>query len=235
VAATRPHAKPDTLYTADAGYHSEANLKALAEQYIDALIADNGMRQRDDRFKDQARHKAKPAPLHDKSKSKANAAKPAKPGQRYKPGDFIWNIAEGTCLCPAGKTLYQNGANCQINGRRFTKFTGAQRDCGPCTHRDKCLRHPDKTPVRQVCFSRGKVDPAAESFTDKMKRAIDSEDGKRRYGQRFATVEPVFGNLRHNKQLNRFTLRGQQKVDAQWKLYCLVHNIEKLAHHGYGQ
>jgi hypothetical protein len=21
-------------------------------------------------------------------------------------------------------------------------------------------------------------------------------------------------------------------VDTQWKLYCLVHNIEKLAHHG---
>ena len=30
-------------------------------------------------------------------------------------------------------------------------------------------------------------------------------------------------------------IRGRQKVDTQWKLYCLVHNIEKLAHHGYGQ
>ena len=54
-------------------------------------------------------------------------------------------------------------------------------------------------------------------------------------GGRFATVEPVFGNLRHNKRLARFTLRGRTKVDAQWKLYCLVHNIEKLAHHGYAQ
>jgi len=68
-----------------------------------------------------------------------------------------------------------------------------------------------------------------------MKRAIDSEEGRARYGQRFATVEPVFGNIRHNKRLDRFTLRGRQKVDIQWKLYCLVHNIEKLAHHGYGQ
>ena len=48
-------------------------------------------------------------------------------------------------------------------------------------------------------------------------------------------AEPVFGNLRHNKRLDRFTLRGQKKVDAQWKLYCMVHNIEKLAHHGYAQ
>jgi hypothetical protein len=46
-------------------------------------------------------------------------------------------------------------------------------------------------------------------------------------------VEPVLGNLRYNKRLDRFTLRGQRKVDAQWKLYCLVHNIEKLANNGY--
>ena len=42
-------------------------------------------------------------------------------------------------------------------------------------------------------------------------------------------VEPVFGNLRHNKRLNRFTLRGLNKVGTQWRLFCLVHNIEKLA------
>jgi len=37
-----------------------------------------------------------------------------------------------------------------------------------------------------------------------------------------------------NKRLDRFTLRGQRKVDTQWQLYCLVHNIERLAHNGYG-
>jgi len=51
------------------------------------------------------------------------------------------------------------------------------------------------------------------------------------YNQRIAIVEPVFGNLK-NKGMNRFTLRGQQKVDAQWKLFTLVHNIEKIAHCG---
>ena len=53
--------------------------------------------------------------------------------------------------------------------------------------------------------------------------------------RRFATLEPVFGNIRNHKRLNRFSLRGRAKVDSQWELYCLVHNIEKLAHHGYGQ
>ncbi len=50
---------------------------------------------------------------------------------------------------------------------------------------------------------------------------------------RFATVEPVFGDLRHNKRLARFTLRGRERVDGQWKLYCLAHNVETIGHHGY--
>jgi hypothetical protein len=39
--------------------------------------------------------------------------------------------------------------------------------------------------------------------------------------RRFATVEPVFGNLRYNKRLSRFTLRGKAKVDGQFKLYAM--------------
>jgi len=44
-----------------------------------------------------------------------------------------------------------------------------------------------------------------------MKRKIDSPERRILYGQRFATVEPVFSDLRHNKQLTRFTLRGRRK------------------------
>ena len=66
-----------------------------------------------------------------------------------------------------------------------------------------------------------------------MKIKIDSGTGKRMIAARFATVEPVFGNLRHDKRVTRFTLRGRAKVEGQWKLYCMVNNIEKLAHHGY--
>ena len=42
------------------------------------------------------------------------------------------------------------------------------------------------------------------------------------------TVESIFANIRHHKRMNRFTLRGQVKVAAQWRLYCLVHHIEKI-------
>ena len=66
-----------------------------------------------------------------------------------------------------------------------------------------------------------------------MRQAIDSPHGRQRYSQRIATVEPVFANIRHHKRLSRFTHRGKAKVGTPWQLYCLVHNIEKLARNGY--
>lgn len=215
-----------TLITADAGYHSEANLKQLHEQSIPALIADGLMRKRDPRLADQGKHQARPHPLHDK--------RPPKPKGKFQPKDFNYDPQANTCICPAGKSLYSNGNHCTANGRTHHKFQGSHSVCGPCDLRTRCLRHPDKTPTRQVAFFHTQQ-ASPLPYTERMKQAIDSPDGRRRYGQRMATVEPVFGNLRYNKKLDRFTLRGQDKVNTQWHLFCLVHNIEKLAHHGYGQ
>jgi transposase len=230
VEAAAPLCTPDTLITADAGYHSDANLKALAGQDRPALIADNQMRQRDERFKDQAKYKAQPDPLYDK-------AHPKKSAGHYRPKDFDYDADAGTCRCPAGKLLYQNGSNCNHNGHLAVKFQGALRDCGPCTRcATRVCGNPadDEDPAGQLLLRQG-IGYRKLNYIELMKRAIDSERGRRVYGGRFATVEPVFANIRHNKGLNRFTLRGQRKVDTQWKLFCLVHNIEKLAHHGYAQ
>ena len=228
VEALDPIATPQTCLVVDAGYHSKHNVETLAQQQRPAYICDNQYRQRDPRYADQAKHRAKPDPLHDKSANK--------PGKRklYRPVDFQLAEDNSHCLCPAGKRLYRNGGDCTINGQRVIKFAGAQRDCLACTQRAQCLRTPDTTPIRQVAFFLGKRD-AIESAVEQMKARIDSETGKQMIAARFATVEPVFGNLRANKQLTRFTLRGQKKVDGQWKLMCLMHNIEKLAHHGYAQ
>jgi len=228
VAAMKDVLAENSLITADAGYHSEANLKALAGMKVDALIADNGMRSRDERFSTQDRHKQAPDPLYDKSNTEKKAT-------TYQPSDFTYDAQARTCVCPAGKSLYSHGSNCLTNGYVSIRFQGAQRDCVPCSHRDRCLRTPAKTKTRQVAFFQGKAVNTPESHTERMKKRIDSPEGRVLYGQRFATVEPVFGNLRYNKGLDRFTLRGKTKVDAQWKLFCLVHNIEKLAHHGYAQ
>ena len=227
VKATAALRTPETVMTADAGYHSEANLKALAETSVDAYIPDNGYRKRDERYADQAIHSAKSDPLWNKVKTPGTVP-------RFTPRDFQLAEDRTHCACPAGKRLYGNGSNCTFNGFAAIKFRGAEKDCLPCTRRHECLRTPEKTKTRQVAFFQGKR-LGHTSFTDRMKTRIDSETGRHMITRRFATVEPVFGNLRGNKHLCRFSLRGQQKVDEQWKLYCLMHNIEKLAHHGYGR
>jgi transposase len=217
-----------TIVTADAGYHSEANLQALHDAGVPALIADGLMRRRDERFAEQGRYKALPDPLYDKAAT--NQPSDAK----FLPSDFAYELATNTCICPAGKKLYSTGSNCSTHGRRHHKFQGAKRDCVPCHLRDRCLRYPERTQTRQVAFF-DKNQSSPSRYTERMKRAIDSPRGRALYGRRIAIVEPVFANLRHNKRLDRFTLRTQPKVNTQWNLYCLVHNIEKLAHHGYGR
>ena len=119
--------------------------------------------------------------------------------------------ATNTCVCPVGQRLYSNDAHCQGQGREHHKFTGAKASCVPCGLRKRCLRTPERTAVRQVAMLVKRA-PAHQSAIEVMKAAIDSTRGRRLYSQRIATVEPVFANLRHNKRLNRFTLRGRAKV-----------------------
>lgn len=220
---------PNTIITADSGYYSEANLKQLEAHRMEAFIPDNGYRQRDPRYQGREQHKAKPDALWDKSE-KANK-KPI----LFRPRDFQVAKDLTHCICPAGKRLYRNGANCNIGGRKAIKFTGTIRDCKKCPKRAQCLRHPQRTIVRQVAIFVGKHASAEEKASDRMKRKIDSERAREMITRRFATVEPVFGNVRSNKKMDHFTLRGRDKVDGQWKLYCVVQNIEKLAHHGYAR
>lgn len=212
---------PTTLITADAGYHSEANLAALAARGIDALIADNQMRRRDERCAEQGKHTGKPDPLFDKS------CKP-KAGSVFTSADFKVADDESHAICPAGKRMHRNGRDCSIGGYTAIKFRAPIEACTGCPLRPRCLRKPETTQARQVAVLTRKH-PA--THTQAMRQRIDSEQGREQYGQRFATVEPVFGNVRYNKRLGRFTLRGQCKVDGQWKLFSLVHNIEKLANY----
>ena len=79
---------------------------------------------------------------------------------------------------------------------------------------------------RQVSFLN--TEQEKTSYLDLMKQKIDSTEGRRIYSKRMWVIEPVIGNITSNKRLNRISLRGETKATAQWLLYCMVHNIEKL-------
>jgi hypothetical protein len=85
-----------------------------------------------------------------------------------------------------------------------------------------------------VYFFEGRAKRAPETYTQKMKRKIDSVFGRFIYSWRLATAEPVFANITRSRGLDRFTLRGRRKVNTQWLLYCMVHNIGKVHRYASG-
>ena len=226
---SQPYREEHTLITADAGYHSDANVQQLMQQNIPAMIADNQMRQRDERLQGQGKHKPKDDVLYDKQPTGR-----AKTIKLFGPQDFCFND-DNTYTCPAGNALRSKGSIYTMgNGLRRQDFVARGQDCVHCPLRAKCLRHPDKTKARKVVrYHARQINPMDASLL--MRAAIDSPRGRQLYSQRIGTVEPVFGNIRHNKRLNRLNHRGHSKVNTQWNLYCMVHNIEKLAKTGLGQ
>jgi transposase len=213
--------------TADAGFHTEANMKMLSEKNIDGYVADNLLRKRDPRFADRDKYKKR----HRKERAKKKVR-----SSLFTVKDFTFAEDKSHCICPAGKRLHRNGANVRVgNGNyRAIKFRGAKSVCGACNLRAKCLKYPDRSETRQVHLFLGRTNKGQQSYTQKMKQKIDSDHGRMIYSERIGTVEPVFAHMRHAIGLNRFTLRGDQKVNIQWKLFSIVHNMLKIHRYGPG-
>ena len=66
---------------------------------------------------------------------------------------------------------------------------------------------------------------------DWMRTVLKSEQGGQRYRKRRQTVEPLFGNTKHNKGVTRFLRRGRVKVRTEWRLLMMTQNLAKLYRH----
>jgi len=215
--------KEDVVVTADTGFANEDNMKYVHEENINAYIPDNQFRSRDPRFID---HKKKHPR---KSRAKKGAVK------TFSAEAFRFDPESMTCICPNGESLSSRGIIKDTNANQSARFEGRLTQCRNCPLKHQCMKNPKsadhrKGAGRQVSFQLHKHnDP---THTDWMKERVDSDKGKQFYSHRMSVVEPVFGNLESNKNLTRFTLRGLKKVNAQWKLFCLIQNIEKLANYG---
>lgn len=202
----------ESKVAADAGFHSKAAIKHCDDAGIDAYIADGNFRKRDPRYVDKPRHH----PV-------------ARQAKYFAPKDFDYDPADDTCHCPAGNVMYKRLESVQ-DGQHFVTFTGYLDDCRACSLQTRCMRKQPKKTGRQVRIL--KVQDADDNTLERMKRKIDSPTGRYIYERRLGIVEPVFGNINTTKRLDRFRHRGKPKVNAQWLMFCLVHNIEKLQRYG---
>jgi transposase len=85
------------------------------------------------------------------------------------------------------------------------------------------IRHTEKP----LAAPRGRI-PKNLSVKDRMKRLLMTKKGKKLYGKRKETVEPVFGQIKEERGFRRFLLRGLEKVRAEWLIICTTHNLLKL-------
>lgn len=218
--------QPDVLeravVTADSGFHSEANMKMLSDKQIDGYVADRYMRQRDPAFQTAKRHKTSVREGTKKSQRKY-----------FGPDDFVFNES-GDLVCPAGRAMWLKDKEVKTaNGFIGSCYMAHVKDCRGCELRAKCLRVAT-TEARQVYKFHAREIPAPkESFTKRMIQKVDSLAGRYLYSRRMGTVEPVFGHIRAALGLNRFTLRGKPKVNGQWNLYAMVHNLMKVQRIGW--
>ena len=194
------------ILVADTNYHSGVNIGKCDEMGLDAYIPDRFFRKRDPRFATRRR-----------------------PRGRFRLEDFRYDEATDQYVCPDGKRLKVAVQRTYADGIVQRRYVADEGDCGRCPFRARCLRAPGgrrrylSVPIRVE----------STNLSQRMAAKVDTELGRTIYPQRIAIAEPVFANIRTHKRLDRFTLRGKVKVNIQWLLYCMVHNIEKILNYGF--
>jgi len=201
-------------FTADSNYHSFNSLTVCKDEKLDAYIPDIQFRKRNERFAHQERFKGG---VHGRQRPDA------KPGI-FTASEFSFDASKQVYLCPQGKELTCHAHN-QVNRyRTYDVYHARVEDCAACPLRSRCLSK--STASRRYLSIQ--VDTEQPNPIDDMKAKIDSEQGKRIYARRLGIVEPVFANICVQKHMNRLTLRSKLKVDIQWMMFALVHNIGKI-------
>lgn len=92
-------------------------------------------------------------------------------------------------------------------------------DCSECERKQECTRAQYRTIS---------LDPR-EYLMQKMRTRLDTEEGKRKYGKRKYLVEPVFGDMKYNRNMRGLLLRGKLKAKGEFLIMCIAHNVKKIA------
>jgi hypothetical protein len=190
----------------DTGYFSEKNLEEAEKRNVDVLIPDQQFRKRDESFNDQKGHGKR----------------------RYIKEDFTYNEKDNTYTCPAGKTLEYKG-HVELNSNSGEKYQAKSIDCKSCPHLKNCVasqggKHPSNFKSARTLYI---SDSKGGKVLEDMRTKIDDPRNRELYGRRMQIIEPCFADIEYCKKMNRFSLRGKQKVTGQWLLFCIVHNIGK--------
>ncbi len=73
---------------------------------------------------------------------------------------------------------------------------------------------------------------AAATAKERMAAKVGTPEGRALYARRKVIVEPVYGQVKGARGFRRFSLRGLGKINGEWRLVCLTHNLLKIWRYG---
>lgn len=157
---------------------------------------------------------ADPSPSHRSIKSKPTSeAIILKEERKIERKDFVYHPEEDYYECPAGDKLLP-----VKNKGKSTVYRAS--GCGGCQLSKYCISSKKK--IKQIHRSH------REDVAERMSHRLQTDEAKQRMKIRATSVEPVFGNIKHNLGFRRFSLRGLQKVRGEFNLICIAHNLNIL-------
>jgi hypothetical protein len=196
-AGVKKEAEKKPVIMADSNYYSEGNLRAGQELGVEAIIADGNYKSRLGK----------------------------KESGTYRAEDFTYNAEDDNYVCPAGKKLERAKVR-EISGREGKLYKADAGDCRACPLKEKCSKSKkDERKSGRSLFVTENNSPGGLMYEHLKK--LNTVEWQDKYAYRIQIIEPVFANISCCKGLNRFSLRGQEKVNGQWLLYCMVHNLSK--------
>lgn len=140
--------------------------------------------------------------------------------------NFEYDENKDVYICPEGKELTFARTCEDSNGQEYRLYEGS--DCQNCDAHDKCRKKKKenvKTKNRTISIY------PEDKYIVKMRKKLDSPEGKKIYQKRMSTVEPVHGDMQKNNGFIQFVLRGLEKVKTEYDLLGIAHNIRKIIRH----
>ena len=145
--------------------------------------------------------------------------------KRFLADQFPYDEQKDEFLCPAEKlmvykkTVHYKTDNGYLTERRVYEC----EDCSACALKPACTRAKGNRRI-QVSFQ-------LKGMRARARSNLLSEEGVSLRSRRPVEAESVFGRLKHNWGFRRFMLRGKEKVEVEWGLLCIAHNLAKMAVH----
>ena len=141
----------------------------------------------------------------------------------YHHENFIYQKADDTFKCPQGKQLkYKQTIERESKtGYKSKVWVYECDDCASCPFKSECTKGKGN---RQLHFN-----PTFDYFKDQARTNLNSEAGRELRRRRGFEVETPFGDMKFNRKILRFSLRGDKKVEHEFGLHCIGYNLRKLS------